>query len=95
MEPQNSKKKVSIQFSRWNKTFKGNTQDSILDQGEAAGLILPYSCRGGSCGRCIAKLVSGEVRQNSTDGLMPAEQEQGYILLCSSQALTDVEVSHE
>ncbi|TYK65300.1 2Fe-2S iron-sulfur cluster-binding protein [Colwellia echini] len=95
MVKQSINKKVSIHFKRWNKTFNGNTQDSLLDQGEAAGLILPYSCRGGSCGRCLAKLISGEVKQNSTDGLMPTEQEQGYILLCCSQALTDVEVSHE
>jgi len=95
MEHQNNKTKVSINFSRWNKEYKGNKQDSLLDQGEAAGLILPYSCRGGSCGRCKAKLISGQVEQNTTDGLSESEQQEGYILLCSSTALTDVEISHE
>ncbi len=89
------KKKVSLHFSRWNKTHQGNTQESLLEQGENAGLILPSSCRGGSCGSCKAKLISGEVTQNSTDGLSVAEQQQGYILLCCSHALTDVELSHE
>jgi ferredoxin-NADP reductase len=93
--PKNSQKKVSIYFSRWKKRYQGNKQDSLLDQGEAAGLILPYSCRGGSCGSCKAKLISGEVKQNSTDGLSASEQQQGYILLCSCNALTDVEISHE
>lgn len=93
--PQNSKKKVSIYFSRWKKRYQGNQQDSLLDQGEAAGLILPYSCRGGSCGSCKAKLISGQVKQNSTDGLSASERQQGYILLCSCSALTDVEISHE
>lgn len=93
--PQNSKKKVSIYFSRWKKRYQGNQQDSLLDQGEAAGLILPHSCRGGSCGSCKAKLISGQVKQNSTDGLSEKEQRQGYILLCSCHALTDVEISHE
>ena len=95
LPPKNSKKKVSIYFSRWKKRYQGNKQDSLLDQGEAAGLILPYSCRGGSCGSCKAKLISGEVKQNSTDGLSASEQQQGYILLCSCNALTDVEISHE
>jgi len=89
------KKKVSLHFSRWNKTYQGNTQESLLEQGENAGLILPSSCRGGSCGSCKAKLISGEVKQSSTDGLSADEQQQGYILLCSSHALTDVELSHE
>lgn len=90
-----SKTKVSIYFSRWNKKYQGNKQDSLLEQGEAAGLILPYSCRGGCCGRCKAKLISGQVQQHSTDGLSASEQQQGYILLCSCNALTDVEISHE
>jgi len=92
---QNSQAKVAIYFNRWHKRYQGNKQDSLLEQGEAAGLILPYSCRSGSCGRCKAKLVSGQVMQDSTDGLSISEQQQGYILLCSCKALTDVEVSHE
>ncbi|MCP4268527.1 MAG: 2Fe-2S iron-sulfur cluster binding domain-containing protein [Candidatus Brocadiaceae bacterium] len=66
----NSKAKVSIHFSRWNKYYQGNTTYSLLEQGENAGLILPYSCRGGSCGNCRAKLVSGQVKQNSTNGFL-------------------------
>ncbi|MBU2871444.1 2Fe-2S iron-sulfur cluster-binding protein [Colwellia sp. E2M01] len=95
MTSQNTNKKVSIQFTRFGKKIKGNTYESILDQGEQAGLILPYSCRGGSCGRCLAKLISGEVKQNTTDGLIESEKEAGYILLCCSEPLTDIEVSHE
>ena len=92
---QKSKKKISIYFSRWRKYYQGNQQDSLLEQGEAAGLILPYSCRGGCCGSCKAKLINGQVKQHSTNGLSASEQQQGYILLCSCNALTDVEVSHE
>ena len=95
LAPKSNKKTVSIYFSRWKKRYQGNKQDSLLEQGEAAGLILPYSCRGGCCGSCKAKLISGQVKQNSTEGLSEREQRQGYILLCSCKALTDVEVSHE
>ena len=95
LNPQSNKKTVSIYFSRWKKKYQGNKQESLLDQGEAAGLILPHSCRGGCCGSCKAKLISGQVKQNSTEGLSEREQRQGYILLCSCNALTDVEISHE
>jgi hypothetical protein len=86
---------VSIYFKRWHKYHQGTQKQSLLEQGENAGLILPYSCRAGSCGRCKAKLVSGEVKQDCNDGLSAEEQQQGYILLCCSSPLTDVELSHE
>lgn len=93
--PPNTKTRVKILFKRWNKQCQGNLQESLLEQGEAAGLILPYSCRAGCCGSCKAKLVSGDVKQQSSDGLSEQEQHDGYILLCSCTPLTDLEVSHE
>ena len=56
-------------------------------------MILPSSCRGGLCGRCKVKLVSGEVVQSTTEGLTNEEIKQGYILICSCTAKTDVTVS--
>lgn len=92
---QNRNAKVVINFTRWHKRYQGNKQATLLEQGEKAGLILPYSCRAGSCGRCKAKLISGNVKQDQTEGLSASEQRQGYILLCSCTALTDIEISHE
>ncbi|MDO6445201.1 YcbX family protein [Colwellia sp. 1_MG-2023] len=86
-------KKVNISFDSWNKNHKGNTQEPILDQGEAAGLILPYSCRGGMCGRCKIKLNAGTVKQLADDGLTDDEKAQGYILACSSIPQSDLVVS--
>ncbi|MDT0604927.1 YcbX family protein [Thalassotalea castellviae] len=86
-------KKVNINFDSWNKKHKGNTLEPILDQGEAAGLILPYSCRGGMCGRCKIKLDSGNVKQLADDGLTDDEKAQGYVLACSSIPQSDLVVS--
>ncbi len=94
-QPKKQLAEVSIYFSRWHKYHQGNQQQTLLEQGESAGLILPFSCRAGSCGRCKAKLISGEVKQDCADGLSANEQQQGYILLCCSSPLTDVELSHE
>jgi glycine betaine catabolism B len=92
---QRHKNTLSITFKRWDKKVPGNITESLLDQGESAGLILPYSCRGGCCGSCKAKLVTGKVKQGTTDGLSKEEQEQGYILLCCTTPVTDVEINHE
>ncbi|MEB3165412.1 MAG: 2Fe-2S iron-sulfur cluster-binding protein [Cyanobacteriota bacterium] len=43
------------------------------------GVMLPFSCRVGRCGRCAARVVSGRVD--------PATPEQ--VRLCSTYALSD------
>ncbi len=88
------KKKVAIQFETWQKNYSADNQQTILEHGEAAGLIIPSSCRAGMCGRCKAKLISGEVTQLVDDGLSEEEKQQGYILCCSSIAQSDVVVKH-
>jgi uncharacterized protein len=88
------KSKPVITFSSFNKTITGNNRDTLLEQGEDAGLILPYSCRAGMCGSCKVKLEQGEVEQHCQDGLSYEEQQQGYILSCSCTPITDVTISH-
>jgi uncharacterized protein YcbX/ferredoxin len=85
-----SKIKVTLNFESWRKKYKGDNQQTILDQGENAGLILPYSCRAGTCGRCKVKLVKGQVEQLTTYGLTASEIEEDYILMCSCIPKTDV-----
>ncbi|NQZ20849.1 MAG: MOSC domain-containing protein [Colwellia sp.] len=82
--------KVNLRFDSWNKNVLGNTKDTILEQGEAAGMLLPYSCRGGMCGRCKIKLKSGEVKQLASDGLSDEEKEQGFVLACSAVPQSDL-----
>ena len=84
---------VNILFDSWDTNHPGNSKETLLDQGEAAGLILPYSCRGGMCGSCKVKLESGEVKQLADDGLMQSEKDAGYILACSCIPQSDVVIS--
>ncbi|MBL4942607.1 MAG: 2Fe-2S iron-sulfur cluster binding domain-containing protein [Colwellia sp.] len=94
-----SNKKLTIYFEKWHKTYQSNKlknqPKTVLENGEEAGLILPYSCRAGMCGRCKAKLISGEVNQSSSDGLTIQEQQDGYILCCSAIATSDVVIRHD
>ncbi|WNI16703.1 2Fe-2S iron-sulfur cluster-binding protein [Actinacidiphila sp. ITFR-21] len=50
----------------------------------------PYACKGGVCGTCRAKLVSGEVRMDRNFALEPEETEAGYVLACQSHPVTPV-----
>ncbi|MGV3635708.1 MAG: 1,2-phenylacetyl-CoA epoxidase subunit PaaE [Pseudorhodoplanes sp.] len=62
--------------------------ETIIDAGERAGIEMPYSCRGGMCCTCRAKLVSGEVDMAVNYSLEPWEKEAGYVLTCQARPLT-------
>jgi ring-1,2-phenylacetyl-CoA epoxidase subunit PaaE len=63
-------------------------QHSILDAGRAAGIDLPFSCKGGMCSTCRAKLLEGDVKMAKNYALEPHEVAAGYVLTCQSYPLT-------
>jgi ring-1,2-phenylacetyl-CoA epoxidase subunit PaaE len=65
--------------------FEGKTiLEAALDQ----GADLPFSCKGGVCSTCRAKLVEGQVAMDLNYALEPEEVEAGFILCCQSHPLT-------
>jgi ring-1,2-phenylacetyl-CoA epoxidase subunit PaaE len=64
-------------------------QHSILDAGRAAGLDLPYSCKGGMCSTCRGKLLDGQVKMAKNYALEPHEVAAGFVLTCQSYPLTE------
>jgi len=62
--------------------------ETVIDAALAAGLELPYSCRGGMCCTCRARLVEGEVAMDRNYSLEPWELEAGFVLTCQSHAKT-------
>jgi ring-1,2-phenylacetyl-CoA epoxidase subunit PaaE len=63
-------------------------QHSILEAGRAAGIDLPFSCKGGMCSTCRAKLLDGEVRMAKNYALEPHEVAAGFVLTCQSYPLS-------
>ncbi|MGO8916597.1 MAG: 1,2-phenylacetyl-CoA epoxidase subunit PaaE [Stellaceae bacterium] len=62
--------------------------ETVIDAALAAGLELPYSCRGGMCCTCRARLVSGAVEMDHNYSLEPWELQAGYVLTCQSRPTT-------
>ena len=62
---------------------------NILDAGIAHGADLPFSCKGGVCSTCKAKLEKGDVEMEVNYALEEDEVEQGFILTCQSHPRSD------
>lgn len=62
---------------------------SILDTALAAGLDLPYACKGGVCCTCRAKVMEGSVVMDKNYTLEEWETAQGFVLTCQSHPTSD------
>lgn len=58
--------------------------DSILEAALQLRGDAPYSCMGGACGTCRAKLTRGTVEMDQNFALGPAELDAGYVLTCQA-----------
>lgn len=63
--------------------------ERVLDAAMRSRPELPYSCLGGVCATCRAKVVRGAARMAANWALDEAEVAAGYILTCQSTPLTD------
>jgi ring-1,2-phenylacetyl-CoA epoxidase subunit PaaE len=66
--------------------------ESLLDAAERAGLKVSSNCRNGTCGRCRAKLLDGEVAMDEPNSLTLADAQAGRVLTCVSYATAPVVV---
>jgi ring-1,2-phenylacetyl-CoA epoxidase subunit PaaE len=65
------------------------TKENVIDAALRQGIELPYSCKGGVCSTCRAKLVEGEVDMDVNFALEDYEVARGFILCCQSYPVTD------
>ena len=66
----------------------GRAGDSIMAAARNAGADAPFSCTGGVCATCRARLVEGEVTMDANFALSEEELAQGYVLTCQSHPTT-------
>ncbi|MBA2411667.1 MAG: phenylacetate-CoA oxygenase/reductase subunit PaaK [Burkholderiaceae bacterium] len=64
-------------------------QHSILDAGRDSGVDLPFSCKGGMCSTCRARVLEGQVKMVKNYALEPHEVAEGFVLTCQSYPLTE------
>lgn len=64
----------------------------ILNAAHAANIMISYSCRGGRCGSCMGRVISGETTYPNglPDAVDAADTKAGWVLFCSAYASSDL-----
>jgi CDP-4-dehydro-6-deoxyglucose reductase len=69
--------------------------ENVLAAALAAGIPLAHSCRGGRCGSCKSKLLSGSIEYPAgapPPGITAAEIARGEVLLCQARPRSDLRI---
>lgn len=80
---------VTIAPQHWR--FDATDAAPLLQAAQRAGIVLPSSCRNGTCRTCMCKMLSGQVFYRiEWPGLTREEKQEGYILPCVAHAALDL-----
>lgn len=70
-------------------TFEMSKKKMILTAALDEGLDAPYSCQGGICSSCLAKVTEGKAIMDKNTILSEDEIEDGLILTCQAHPVTE------
>ncbi len=81
-----------VQIAPSGREFFVDGNESVLEAALRAGLSLDYGCSMGGCGKCKARIVSGQVHRtrHSDFPLSAAEKDAGIMLMCCNTAVGDL-----
>ncbi len=71
-------------------TFLMDKKSLVLDAVLNKDIDAPYSCQGGVCSTCIARITEGKVEMVKNQILTDAEIADGFVLTCQSHPITPV-----
>jgi ring-1,2-phenylacetyl-CoA epoxidase subunit PaaE len=82
------KTKVTVILDEETSTFEMSPKQSILEAALDEDLDAPYSCQGGICSSCLARLTEGKVTMRQNNILTDGELAEGLILTCQAHPTT-------
>lgn len=71
-------------------TFEMDSNDNVLAASLRNDVDAPYSCQGGVCSSCLAKVTEGKALMVKNTILTDAEVAEGYILTCQAHPTTPI-----
>ena len=76
--------KITVLVDDEETTFEMSQKQTVLDAALKQGLDAPYSCQGGICSSCIAKITHGTAEMKKNSILTDGEIAKGFILTCQA-----------
>lgn len=81
----NGKTKVTVIVDDEEASFTMSQKKTILEVALENDIDAPFSCKGGICCSCVARIKEGEVMMRQNNILTDSELDEGLILTCQSQ----------
>lgn len=82
--------KISIILDDFKTIFEMSKKQSILEAALKQGIDAPFSCQGGICSSCLARVTEGAAQMKKNSILTDREIEQGLILTCQAHPITSM-----
>lgn len=76
--------KITVMVDDEEATFEMSQKQTILEAALKQGMDAPYSCQGGICSSCLARITNGTAEMKKNSILTDSEIAEGLILTCQA-----------
>ena len=76
--------KITVLVDDEETTFEMSQKQTLLDAALKQGLDAPYSCQGGICSSCLARITAGTAEMKKNSILTDGEIAEGLVLTCQA-----------
>lgn len=80
--------KITILLDDEETSFEMSQKQTLLEAALKQSLDAPYSCQGGICSSCIARVTEGKAEMKKNQILTDDEIEEGLVLTCQAHPVT-------
>jgi len=76
--------KITVMVDDEETTFEMSQKQTVLEAALKQGIDAPYSCQGGICSSCLARITKGTAEMKKNSILTDGEIAEGLILTCQA-----------
>ena len=76
--------KITVMVDNDETSFEMSQKQTVLEAALKQGIDAPYSCQGGICSSCLARITSGTAEMKKNSILTDGEVAEGLILTCQA-----------
>jgi ring-1,2-phenylacetyl-CoA epoxidase subunit PaaE len=81
--------KITVLVDDEETTFEMSQKQTILEAALKQGIDAPYSCQGGICSSCLARITSGTAEMKKNSILTDSEIAEGLVLTCQAHPTSE------